>query len=303
MKVWKTAAISGAFLAATALGVTAPVQATGQTKWVAAPKARTYQLLTGGGRLGVSVRDVGDDDVKRGRLNGSQGVVVDEVSDDSAAAKAGFKTGDIVVEFDGERVRSVRQFSRLVQETPAGREVTASVVRDGQKSSLKVVLEEGNGLLEFRRMEPFGDFGGLLRQIPPAPPRPPSPPAAPAPPAPPRLRLFEDFGGTFFFNSGTTLGITVSSLSPQLGEYFGTKSGVLVNGVRDDSAAAKAGLKAGDVLISINATKVNDPSAVRRAMNDLNAGAEFTLEIIRDKKPMTLKGKLETRTTRGRTIL
>ncbi len=42
------------------------------------------------------------------------------------------KKGDIVVEFDGEHVRSVRQFTRLVQETPAGRKIQTSVIRDGQ---------------------------------------------------------------------------------------------------------------------------------------------------------------------------
>jgi S1-C subfamily serine protease len=45
------------------------------------------------------------------------------VEADSAAAKGGVKAGDVVVEFDGERVRSARQLTRLVQETPAGRAV------------------------------------------------------------------------------------------------------------------------------------------------------------------------------------
>ena len=44
---------------------------------------------------------------------------------DSPAQKAGFKPGDIVVDFDGERVRSSQQFTRLVQETAGGRSVQA----------------------------------------------------------------------------------------------------------------------------------------------------------------------------------
>ena len=64
--------------------------------------------------------------------------------------------------------------------------------------------------------------------------------------------------------STNRLGISVSTLSPQLAEYFGTKEGVLVSSVTDDSAAAKAGLKAGDVITSFNGTVVNDPSDVRR---------------------------------------
>jgi S1-C subfamily serine protease len=52
------------------------------------------------------------------------GVKIDEVNGGSPAEKAGLKAGDVVVDYDGERVRSARQFTRLVQETPDGRTVT-----------------------------------------------------------------------------------------------------------------------------------------------------------------------------------
>ena len=81
-----------------------------------------------GSRLGVSIRDVNEDDVKAGRTTG---VVIEDVNDDSPAAKGGFKAGDVVTSFDGERVRSARQFSRLVEETPSGRSVKAQVMRGG----------------------------------------------------------------------------------------------------------------------------------------------------------------------------
>ena len=69
-----------------------------------------------GSQLGVMVSDV---DAKAP----TGGVKIDEVNEDSPAEKAGIKAGDIVVEYDGERVRSARQFTRLVQETPEGRTV------------------------------------------------------------------------------------------------------------------------------------------------------------------------------------
>ena len=82
-----------------------------------------------GAQIGVSIRDFNDDELKAGKV--TTGVVIEDVEADSPAQKAGFKAGDIVVEFDGERVRSTRQFTRLVQETVAGRAVTAAVTRDG----------------------------------------------------------------------------------------------------------------------------------------------------------------------------
>lgn len=256
---------------------------------------QAVRLWAGGGRLGVTVREVNDDDAKRGRLSGG-GVVIEDVSRDSAAEKAGFKTGDIVVEFDGERVRSVRQFTRLVQETATGRSVNATVVRDGQKTTLTVAPRESEGLEAMRDLAVFRDFGDNLRySIPARPATPPRPPT----PAVPRAPLMPDFE-SFVLRSGTSLGVTLSTLSPQLADYFGVKDGVLVSSVSDNSAAAKAGVKAGDVITAINGTRVNDSGDVRRAMQDVKPGSEFTIEVSRDRKTLTLKGKTEERTTATR---
>ena len=101
------------------------------------------------------------------------------------------------------------------------------------------------------------------------------------------------------------LGISIDSLSPQLAEYFGTKEGVLVSSVSDNSAAAKAGLKAGDVITNFNGSTINDPQDMRRRIQSLNDGDEFTVTVMRDRKPVTLKGKAESpeRRRTSRTIL
>ena len=73
-----------------------------------------------------------------------------------------------------------------------------------------------------------------------------------------------------FMGSRGRLGVTVQSLTPELEEYFGAKNGgALVSSVTQDSAAAKAGIKAGDVITSINGRRVSrrgrsDPRARRR---------------------------------------
>jgi serine protease Do len=298
MKALKTVALTSALLAAAGIGV-AVVRAHEQTAVVAgSPEPLALQALTqlrmGGGRLGVAIRDVNDDDVKRGRLDGSRGAVIDQVTEDSPAEKAGFKTGDIVIEFDGERVRSAQQLTRLVQETPGGRSVSAVVVRDGQKTTLSVQPRDAwEGLR--------GEVGDFLRYefparvVTPRAPRPATPPRPPAVPAP--------FIESFSFRTGTALGITISDMSDQLAEYFGAKDGALVTSVRDDSAAAKAGVKAGDVVTSINGQEVKVPSDVRRAIGRLEAGADFTIDVLRDKKKMTLKGKTGSRQDRRRVII
>jgi serine protease Do len=237
---------------------------------------QAVRILGGAGnQIGVSIRDFNDDELKAGKA--TAGVVIEEVEAESPAQKAGFKAGDIVVEFDGERVRSTRQFVRLVQETPLGRSVQAAVTRDGQRVTLNVQPRSGGS---FKFWD--GSSDSFL--------------ALPAPKvAPPMVLKRDAFPPSLesFLGSSGQLGISVDELSPQLSEYFDAKEGVLVTTVRDDSNASRAGVKAGDVITSLNGGTVTTAADLRRRAQRLEGGDEFTLAIVRDRKPMTLKGKVE----------
>jgi len=119
--------------------VTAISSLSAQARIQVEPRGRTERpdvmVLDGrGAQLGVMVSDV---DAK----SAASGVKIDEVNTDSPAEKAGIKAGDIVVDYDGERVRSARQFTRLVQETPDGRSVAIGIMRDGKKQTVNVTPE------------------------------------------------------------------------------------------------------------------------------------------------------------------
>ena len=292
MKSWKTVALAAALTGAAGLGASlAPAEAQSRSPRVTvSPRAEVFSIGSGG-RIGVSIRDVEDSD----KTKAAGGVVIESVDENSPASKAGLKAGDIVVEFDGERVRSVRQFTRLVGETPEGRSVAAAVLRDGQRVTVNVTPEATGNAFRFFNGEEWPALEPLRRfETVPAPAR-PVPPARPARPAPlpPTLERF-------FFPGANQLGITIAELEPQLAEYFGTKEGVLVSSVTADSAAAKAGVKAGDVITSVNGSTVDSTGDLRSRLRALD-GAEFTLGIVRDRKSMTLKGKLEPRPDRRRT--
>jgi serine protease Do len=275
MKGMKVAAWAAALVMAGGIGAAVAPVAHGQRARIA--RAPQVEIFTGGSRIGVSVRDLEEADLKAHKLSTAGGALVEEVSEDSPAARAGIREGDVIVEFDGERVRSARQLTRLVQETPAGRRVQATVTRDGSRSTVTVEPREGTGLTgDFRDLE---DWGRSFRYSLPPTPRAPEPPPV--------------WGFDGMLGGSGRLGITVDRLSSQLADYFGTKDGVLVTSVDDNSPAAKAGLKAGDVITSINGTTVDEPSDVRRAIGRLDDGDEFTLVIVRDKKEQTLKGKTE----------
>jgi serine protease Do len=236
--------------------------------------AQNAMFGDGEGQIGVSVRDVDETDLKGGKA--ASGVVIEDVQADSPAQKAGFRAGDVVVEFDGERVRSMRQFIRLVQESPSGRQIATVVMRDGQRVTLNVQPREG-GAFGFKYFNGLDNF--KVQTLPKLAAR-------------PQLKMFpERFEG--LIGVPGRLGITIDDLSSQLAEYFGTKDGVLVTSVNDNSNASKAGVKAGDVITSLNGETITSAGDLRTRSQRLDSGEEFTIGVIRDKRPMTLKGKME----------
>ena len=103
-------------------------------------RPRVMMLDGRGAQLGVMVDDLTPEELKSAG-GAISGVRIEEVDQDSPAAKAGLQEGDIVVEVDGDRVRSARQFSRLIQETPEGRSVALGVVRNGKRQTISVTPE------------------------------------------------------------------------------------------------------------------------------------------------------------------
>jgi serine protease Do len=203
------------------------------------------------------------------------GVEIDEVRPDSPAEKAGLQRNDRIVTFDGERVRSVRQFSRLVQETPPGRTVKATILRGGQQRDVEITPRDSSGALSdlfvngdrFRAQIP--DFYQFRDQLP--------------------FNFDFDVPGGL---SGRRLGVDVDPLTDQLAQYFGAKEGVLVRSVADGSPAARSGLKAGDVITSINGQPVRSREDLVRALRDARDD-ELKIGIVRDKKETTVTTKLD----------
>jgi serine protease Do len=205
-----------------------------------------------GSQIGVTIRETAD------------GVVVDAVRDGTPADRAGVRSGDVIVEFDGERIRSARQFTRVVQETRPDRPVTMVVTRSGSRQSLNVTPESA---------------GRDLARI-------------------PELRLPRDLDlnidipelpQVYFGTSMRGLGAQLSPLSDQLAEYFGVPGGALVTSVEPKSAAAQAGLKAGDVITNVNGRAINEPSEAARELREVEAKENVELRVMRDKKSVTMK--------------
>ncbi len=238
--------------------------------------AEVRVMALGGGRLGVHVRDVTTEEAGALKLAGAYGAVIEEVEEDSPAAKAGLQANDVIVSFDGERIRSVEHLRRLVRETPSGRTVALEVSRNGQKQAFQIAPEERQLLGRFEVPVPALQLPRI--EV-------------------PRIHPMPDMN--VFVMGGPRLGISGDELTAQLASFFGVEGGkgVLVREVVEGSAAAKAGLKAGDVIVAVDGKNVADVNDLRDALGKTGESTDVTLTIVRDHRQQSLKVTLEKPTT------
>jgi S1-C subfamily serine protease len=277
MKGFKVLSIAAAVIGVLVMALVSAPGVSGQTPNAGRDDRQLRVFLGAGARIGISVRDLETSEAAAGG-----GVYVERVVPDSPAAKAGFQVADVVTRFDGEAIRSVRQFSRLVQETPSGRSVAASVRRQGKQVELSVVPETSASLRgdNLRGL----DQERLRQQIEEARER--------------IARLPFDLDFDFDFDvprslGRSRLGVSVHELTPQLAAFFGAKDGVLIAAVADDTPAARAGLRAGDVIVSVNTQTVATSGDLVRALRNAGADAKVTIAIVRDKKEMSVEAQLD----------
>lgn len=240
----------------------------------------------GGGRLGVSLEET------EGALRGAR---VRSVEEDSPAAKAGIKEGDVVVRFDGEAVRSATQLARLVGETPAGRPVAIEVSRDGATQKLEATLAEGGRRVRVLGGPGMREFAFEMPDIDVDVPEPPAPPDAPRAPLPHawawRGEDGRDMVMRFFGGGPRRLGIEYMEVGEQLAAHFGlpAKSGVLVSSVDADSPAAKAGMKAGDLVLKLDGKTIEDGRDLREAVAEAGDDKAVTVTVKRDGRTLDLQ--------------
>jgi S1-C subfamily serine protease len=258
---------------------------------------RIVEIVAGPGQqIGVSVRDADQADAKREQVTGPGGAVVDEVRSGSPAEKAGFKAGDVVVSFDGERVRGARQLRRLIEETPAGRQVKVGIIRGGKPMDLAVAPEKRDQAMTW--VSP--DMPDITREL----ERAQKDVQKELEHAQregrrwsvetPQMHVSPGGPNTFeFVMRPGRLGVGVLDLSPELAQHLGAKQDVLVNTVAPDSAAAKTGIKVGDVITSVNGKPVEDAGELREALWDDASATKATIGLVRGGKEQSLEVTLD----------
>jgi membrane-associated protease RseP (regulator of RpoE activity) len=224
---------------------------------------RTFSIMLAGGTfLGVGTEDISKENMARYGMREVRGAGVTQVLKDSPAEKAGLKKDDVILRFEGEAVTSARKLSRLVSESAPDQTVRITISRGGAEQEVSATLSKHNG----NNLLGAAIRDDVLKQFPKDWPQ------------------VQGGDGNFVFNFGANrrIGVGTQTLTKQLADFFGAKDGgVLITSVTDNSPAAKAGLKAGDVITAIDGEKVDSSGDITRALNKKQEG-EVSLTILRD---------------------
>lgn len=260
-----------------------------QTPEPPAPIERSFSFSfdSNSGYLGMQIADVTKENYGRFGLREVRGVAVEKVVENSPAAAAGLRDGDVIVRFNGDEITSARKLTRLVSEVAPDHQVRITVLRGGTEQELTATVGKAPipkfdaGNFTFT---PGGklDLKDLFKDL----PQMKDLPQGDMP------RVFEFPEGkfdSFVWRSGNSrqIGVGVYPMTRQLSDRHGVDSGALVNDVRADSPAERAGLKAGDIILEVNGKPVKGDLDIMRAVNEKNEG-DVTLTILRDRSRQTV---------------
>ena len=233
--------------------------------------------------LGVMVDNVSPATAASLHLKDGSGAVITGVDQDGPACRAGLKSGDIVVAFNGKPVEGPEQFASLIHSSAPGTTVSMTVIRDGQSKEMKVTL---------------GDWKQMAGM-----PKPPLPPC-----------------GKHGVCSAAIAAASAAHVSRHRDPEFhvavgaarnrgGAAESAIVRLFRRSAEQGRAGalggegqsgrggrIKAGDVIVRVNNETVHDMADWRRALK--TRSGKVTLAIVRDKKEQTVEMNLPANTSK-----
>jgi len=199
------------------------------------------------GYLGVMIQPVTESLAKEFKLKEAGGALVGEVTPKSPAAEAGLKDGDVIIEFNGKKVTDSRHLRLMVAQTAPGTKAGLKLIREGKEQTLTVKVGELPGEMLAQAGRAHGGRGGWGK-------------------------------------NEALSGVELSDLDNRARRQFDIPfdvRGALITGVEPGSAAAKAGLQPGDVIVEVNRRRVTTADEAREAGRQ-SANERLLLRIWRD---------------------
>jgi C-terminal processing protease CtpA/Prc len=222
-------------------------------------------------RLGVMIEDVTGRLKEKKHLTVSSGAYISDVVEESPAEKAGLEEGDVIVKCGDRDIASSGELTKAIGKLKPGNDVAITYLRKGERKNVTVTLDRERSALSYSYSFSPRPFPKLKL------------PAIPHMPRAFRFSMSEE-----------SEGLMVEELSRQLAQYFEIPGnhGLLVTSVAEGSEAEKAGIKAGDVIVKVNASSVHTAEDFQEELRDAK-NHEVSLDIIRKGKALSMKLHLE----------
>jgi len=192
--------------------------------------------------IGVKIQGLNKELAQSYGLSEPRGALVAEVVPDGPGAKAGLKEGDVITTFNGKRIDSSEQLPLWAGMAGAGKKVELGVWRDHHEKNMTVELGA------------FPDDNGAVAQSGPK-------------------------GGS------NKLGVTLEDVSPDAAQQLGLargQRGAVVTDVAPDSAAAKAGLREGDVIVGVQGERIDGAATVEKLVSKMKSGEPLRMQVLRN---------------------
>ena len=208
------------------------------------------------GYLGVMLQDLTPSMAKALQMGDKSGVMINDVIDDGPAAQAGLEDGDVILEFDGKAISDNKDLVKAVRTASPGDKIEVVVLRSGKNKNLEVEIGKHEDKNVFY-MSGDDDFVWTTDKM--------------------AFGLDKDRG---------YMGVHLDDLNEQMGEYFEVEDGkgALVTEVVEDGPAAKAGLKAGDVIVMIGDNEIDSSTALHEAIADTEPAQQMAVKVVRKGK-------------------
>src|SRR3984957_15154232 len=248
------------------------------------PMGSEFLFYTSQGYLGVDLKEIDADRASALKLRDVHGAEVIMVDHDAPAGKSGLKVHDVILQLDGQSFDTADQLRRRLHDMPAGRTVSFLISRDGNQLTVSAQLCDRAALGPQAWSQHFS-----------------------VPQPAPAARGGESFLGNpapataAFLDSmipqALYVGADVNPVRTQLADYFGVRSGtgLLVESVDSQSPAARAGLKAGDVVTKVDSQTMPSHSDWAKALRR-HRGKLVQVTVMRNKQEQVLTmsaGKLK----------
>jgi len=240
-------------------------------------------LMSRRARLGLKVN-------LRARETDSIGAYVDAVTPNGPAANAGIRSGDLITRVDAKSVLTGESSSRDDRESLPGLrliELAATLepndtipveFRRGKERKTVTVVTADEPSILFRGGPGVGSFDFRY-------------------PSESRMALPDDediFAEGPFLYGSPLAHLELAPLNPDLGQYFGATTGILVISVPKDS---ELGLKGGDVVLAVDGRKPESPSHLLRILRSYQDSESFKVEVLRNRKRVAVEGRLGAKAT------